>query len=256
MSDFDRGYARPIPAGRADMAVDAGLRAFMLGVYNKVALGLLVSAALAFVTGSFPPVRDLMFVTTPTGALRTFTTLGWIVSFAPLAILLFSAFAMRNASPRAANLLYWVVVALLGASMGTLVLMYTGVSIVTTFLITASAFGALSLFGYSTKANLSGLRSFLIMGVWGLLIAMIVGALASSFGWFAVGPMFFIINALGVLIFAGLIAADTQHLKMMYYQLGGDQAAMSVATSYGALNLYLDFINLFTFLLRLTGSRR
>lgn len=251
MSDYRQQTAAP---ARAE--TDLGLRRFMLGVYNKVALGLIVSAALAYLTGAFAPIRDLMFVTGPTGALAGFTALGWIVSFAPLAILLFSAFAMRRASPASANILYWVVVALLGASMGTLVLMYTGVSIVTTFLITSAAFGGLSLFGYMTKANLGPLRSFLIMGVWGLLLVMIVGAIGGSMGWFEVDGLFLIVNAVGVLIFAGLIAADTQHLKMMYYQIGGDQAAMSVATSYGALNLYLDFINLFRFLLYFLGVRR
>lgn len=247
MSDFNNGYTRPATA-TADMSVDAGLRAFMLGVYNKVALGLLVSAALAYLTSTWPPVRDLMFQQTPAGF--SFTLLGMGVAFAPLAILLFSAFAMRNASPRAASVIYWGVVALIGASTGLLLLFYTSVSVVTTFLITAAAFGALSLVGYTTKKDLSGLGSFLIMGVVGLIIAMIVNMFLQS------GMMFLIINALGVLIFAGLIAADTQRLKLTYYELGGNQAAMSVATSYGALSLYLDFINLFRFLLYFLGVRR
>ena len=247
MSDFNNGYSRPAPV-KADMAVDAGLRSFMLGVYNKVALGLLLSAALAYLTGSYPPVRDLMFQYTPEGF--SFTPLGMVVGFAPLAILLFSAFAMRNASPRAANVIYWLVVSLIGASLGTVVLFYTAVSVFSTFLITAAAFGALSLVGYTTKKDLSGFGSFLIMGVVGLVIAMIVNMFLQS------GIMFLIINAMGVLIFAGLIAADTQRLKLTYYELGGNQAAMSVATSYGALSLYLDFINLFRFLLYFLGVRR
>lgn len=253
MSDFGNYSAT---GNRADVATDPGLKKFMLGVYQKVALGLLVSAALAYLTGSYAPIRDLMFVVSPTGSLRGFTLLGLIVSYAPLAILLFSAFALRNASPRTANMLYWVIVGLIGASMGTLVLMYTGVSIVTTFLITASAFGALSLFGYTTKANLGPVRSFLIIAAWGLLATILIGGIGGSMGWFPTGNLFLIVNAVGVLIFAGLIAADTQHLKMTYYALNGDQVGMNVATSVGALNLYLDFINLFRFLLYFLGVRR
>lgn len=250
MSDFNRGYARTIPADRADMSVDAGLRAFMLGVYNKVALGLVVSAALAFLTGSYPPVRDLMFRLTADGRLAGFTLLGMIVAFAPLAVILFGSFAMRNATPKSSGILYWSIVSLIGASLGVVVLVYTGASIASTFLITATAFGALSLFGYTTKKDLTGFGSFLIMGLFGIIIASIVNMFLHS------GPMAFIINVLGLLIFSGLIAYDTQRLKMTYYQLGGDQAAMGVATNYGALSLYINFINLFQTLLALFGDRR
>lgn len=254
MSDFNRGYARSIPADRADMSVDAGLRSFMLGVYNKVALGLLVSAALAWLTGSYPPVRDLMFATQvfPDGVERLtgFTMLGMIVAFSPLVILLGSNFLMKNPSPSAAGGLYWLIVALIGASMGTVVLVYTGASVIQTFLITAAAFGALSLFGYTTKKDLTGFGSFLIMGVIGLIIASVVNIFLQN------SMMQLIISVLGVLIFAGLTAYDTQRLKMTYYALGGNQNAMGVATSYGALSLYINFINMFQFLLALFGGRR
>jgi hypothetical protein len=145
-----------------------------------------------------------------------------------------------------------VIVSLIGASLGSIFKLYTGVSVFQTFLITASAFGVLSLVGYTTKRDLTAFGSFLIMGVWGLLIAMVVSMFVHS------AALYLAINALGVLIFAGLIAADTQRLKMTYYWIGGDQAAASVATSYGALSLYLDFINLFRFLLFFLGgsSRR
>jgi FtsH-binding integral membrane protein len=253
MSDFRNGFTNVAPAS-ADMSVDAGLRNFMLGVYNKVALGLLVSAALAWVTGTFPPVRDLLYATQmyPDGVLRItgFNILGMIVAFAPLVVLLGSNFAMRNPTSAGASILYWVVVALIGASMGTVVLLYTGASIVSTFLITAAAFGALSLIGYTTKKDLSGFGIFLIMGVVGLVIAMLVNIFLQS------PLMQLIIAAIGVLLFAGLTAYDTQKLKMTYYQLGGNQQAMGVATSYGALSLYLDFINMFRFLLMLFGGRR
>ena len=249
MSDFNRGYPRTAPIGAADMAVDAGLRAFMVGVYNKVGLGLVLSAAMAYLTGAYPPVRDLMFHVRPNGAIGL-TGLGTVVAFAPIAILLFTGFVMRSVTPRSSGIVYWAIVALIGASLGTVVLLYSGVSIGTTFLVTAAAFGALSLVGYTTKRNLDALGSFLIMGLVGLIIAMVVNIFLAS------SMMAFIINAIGVLIFAGLIAYDTQKLKMTYYQIGGNEQALSVATNYGALNLYLDFINLFMMLLRLMGNRR
>ena len=249
MSDFNRGYARTIPVDRADMSVDAGLRSFMLGVYNKMALGLLLSAGLAWLTADFEPVQRLLYVVTPEGRLAGFTALGTVIRFAPLAVLLGAMF-IRNPSPRAAGAIYWSVVAGIGAGLGVWLLAYTGSSVALTFLITAAAFGGLSLVGYTTKKDLSGFGSFLLMGLFGLVLASLVGLF-----WHPPG-FSFIISVLGVLIFAGLIAYDTQNLKMTYYQLGGDSASMAVATNYGALNLYLNFINLFQFLLQFTGNRR
>ncbi len=247
MSDYNRGFTRA-PTATADMAVDAGLRSFMLGVYNKVGLGLVLSGALAWLT-SHAPVANLMFRLTPDGRLAGYTFLGMAVVFAPLVILLGSNF-VKNVTPRGAGALYWTIVSLIGASLGTVMLVYTGASVATTFFVTATAFGGLSLFGYTTKKDLTGFGSFLIVGLFGLMIASIVNIFLHS------SAMSFIISALGVLIFAGLIAFDTQRLKMTYYQLGGDQAAMGVATSYGALSLYINFINLFQFLLMFLGNRR
>ncbi len=248
MSDFNGGAPRFGAQARPDMAVDAGLRAFMLGVYNKVGLGLVLSAALAWTTGNYPPVQRLLFQVDGVGHIG-YTILGMVVAFAPLAILLFQGFA-RQTSPRSASITYWVIVALIGASLGMLFAIYSGASIFQTFLVTAAAFGGLSLVGYTTKRDLTGMGSFLIMGLWGLIFA----SLATFF--FHSAMLVFLINLIGVGIFAGLIAYDTQRMKMTYYQLGGDQAAMSVATSYGALSLYLDFINLFRFLLYFMGGRR
>jgi len=248
MSDFDRGLARAPGAVAPDMAVDAGLRAFMLGVYNKVGLGLVLSAALAWITGTYKPVSDLLFHVDGNGRVG-YTILGMVVAFAPLAVLLFQRFA-RRATPRSAAITYWVIVALIGASFGMLFQIYAGASIVQAFLVTAVAFGGLSLVGYTTKRDLAPMGAFLIMGLVGLIIAMLVSLFFHS------AAMVFAINVIGVLIFAGLTAWDTQRLKLMYYQLGGDQAAMSVATSYGALSLYLDFINMFQFLLALMGGSR
>ena len=247
MSDYDRGFPRTVPAGAADMAVDAGLRGFMLGVYNKVALGLLLSAALAFLTANYAPVRDLLYVTSG-GRLVGFTLLGTLIRFAPLALILVSMFAMRNPNPRSAGALYWAFVSTMGAGLGVWILAYTGAYVSMTFLITAIAFGGLSLIGYTTKRDMTGFGSFLIVGLFGIIIAQVVNM------FLHLPSIFFIVNVLGVLIFAGLIAYDTQRLKMTYYALGGDKAGMSVATNFGALSLYLDFINLFQFLMMLFGG--
>jgi FtsH-binding integral membrane protein len=248
MSDFNHGFARTEVSGSADMSMDIGLRRFMLGVYNKVALGLMLSAALAYLTGAYPPVRDLMF--TVANNRVGYSLLGMIIAFAPLAVILFAGFGIQNTTPRTSGIVYWTVVGLIGASLGIVTIRYTGESIGTTFLLTATAFGALSLVGYTTKKDLTGFGSFLIMGMWGLLGASLINMFMNS------GPMALIINVVGVLIFSGLIAYDTQKLKMTYYQLGGNEAATGVATNYGALSLYLDFINLFQFLLSFLGNRR
>ena len=248
MSDLNPGLARSIPADRADMSVDVGLRGFMLGVYNKVALGLVLSAGLAYLTGSFEPVRDMMF-TVANGRVG-YSIFGMVIAFAPLAVILFSGFAMKNVTPRSAGITYWTIVSLIGASLGVVVLRYTGASIASTFLLTATAFGGLSLVGYTTKRNLTGMGSFLIMALWGLIGASLINLFLQS------SMMAMIVNLAGVLIFAGLIAYDTQKLKMTYYQLEGNETGKAVATNFGALSLYLDFINLFQFLLAFFGNRR
>ena len=232
----------------ADMSVDAGLRSFMLGVFNKMALGLLLSGALAYVAATVEPIRNLVF----------FSPLYFVVAFGPLAILLISSFVMRNPSPAASGIIYWSVVSLIGTGMGALLIRYAGFGsaydpqgmymITKAFLVTSAAFGGLALWGYTTKKDLTGFGTFLIMGLIGIIIAGVVN-------FFLKSPMMhFIISVAGVGIFAGLTAYDTQRLKFTYYQLGGDQRGMAVATNYGALSLYLDFVNLFQFILALMGS--
>jgi FtsH-binding integral membrane protein len=247
MSDFNR-FQRAAPA-TADMAVDAGLRAFMLGVYSKLGLGLAVAGALAWVTGNVPAVQQLLFVQQIDGRIGL-TPLGWAVQFAPLVILFGSMFAMKNPTAKGTGILYWLVVATIGAGLGILFLRYTGASIATTFFVTSAAFGGLSLFGYTTKKNLSAMGTFLIMGLIGLIIASIVNIFLQS-------PMLmFVISAAGVLIFSGLIAFDTQRLKMGYYDaqsMGGE--SLAVLTNWGALSLFINFINLFQFLLHFLGNR-
>jgi FtsH-binding integral membrane protein len=243
MSDY-HFQSRSVPTGRADMAVDAGLRAFMLGVYNKMALGLLLSAVLAYVAATVQPVTQIVFG----------TPLVWVVMFGPIAILLISSFTMRNPSPAAANLVYWSVVALIGTGMGALLMYYARMpdgilTVAKAFLVTAASFGALSLWGYSTKRDLTGFGTFLFMGLIGLLIAMIVNMFIAS------SALSFAISVIGVLVFAGLTAFDTQRLKYMYYQVGGDARAASVTTTFGALSLYINFINLFQFILSLMSPR-
>ena len=248
MSDFRNGFTNVAPAS-ADMSVDAGLRGFMLGVYNKLALGLVVAGVLAYVTGNVPAVQEQLFVQGADGRIGL-TMLGLIIQFSPLVMLFGSMFFMKNPTAGGVNLLYWAVVSTIGAGLGILFLRYTGGSLASTFLITAAAFGGLSLFGYVTKRDLSPIGTFLIMGVIGLIIASIVNIFLQS------QMMYLIISGVGVLIFSGLIAFDTQRLKMTYYQLGGDKQAMGVATGFGALNLFINFVNLFQFLLAFTGGRR
>jgi uncharacterized protein len=245
MNDFQRAQARAVPmGGTMDMSIDAGLRGFMLGVYNKMGLGLVLSGILAFMTYSVEPIRNVLF--TANGG---YTMVGLGLSFAPLLIMLVGMFAMKNPSKTGASLYYWTIVALIGAGLGVLAIRYTGQSLATTFFVTAAAFGGLSLWGYTTKKDLSGFGTFLIMGLFGLIIAGLVNIFLQS------SALSFAISALGVLIFSGLIAFDTQRLKFDYYQLQGDGTALSVATSFGALSLYLNFINLFQFLLAFLGDR-
>ncbi|HEX4181456.1 MAG TPA: Bax inhibitor-1/YccA family protein [Caulobacteraceae bacterium] len=246
MSDYNRGYSRTIAA---DMAVDAGLRAFMLGVYNKMALGLVVSAVLAFATSNYQPVRDLLFRVTLDGRLAGFTPLGMIIAFSPIAVLLIGQMAFRQ-TPRSSGAVYWLTVALFGASLGDIALIYRVDSIFAAFLITATAFGGLSLVGYTTKKNLTGFGSFMIMGLIGIVVASVVNM------FLHLAALAFVVNIIALIVFAGLIAFNTQRLKLTYYQLGGDEAAMGVATNYGALSLYLNFLNLFMTVLQLTGGGR
>ncbi len=243
MSDY-RSQARPVPSSQADMAVDAGLRSFMLGVYNKMGLGLLWSGALAWVVGTTPVLFNTL-LTVP---------IAYAVMFGPLAILLITAFTMKNPSPIGASIVYWSVVTLIGIGLGGIVFAYGRIpdgmtTVAKAFLITSATFGALSLWGYTTKRDLTGMGTFLFMAVIGLVIASVVNMFMQS------SLMSYIISVAGVVIFAGLTAYDTQRLKFMYYELQGNARGMAVATTQGALALYLDFINLFLFILRLLSPR-
>ncbi len=250
MNDFSRHQAGSIPVGRADMAVDAGLRSFMLGVYNKMALGLVISGALAYVSATVEPIRNVVLA----------PPLVYVVMFGPLALLLISMFTMKNPSPTGANLLYWSIVALMGTGLGVTVMIYGGqpggmMDIAKAFFITAAAFGALSMWGYTTKKDISGWGSFLIMGMFGMIIAGLVNFGVAAFTGQPIAGFSFIFSIIGVLLFSAITAWETQQLKYMYYQVAGDARGMAVATTYGALNLYITFINLFRFILSLISSR-
>ena len=252
MSNFNFAQAGRAPAGAMDTSVDVGLRKFMLGVYNKMGLGLAWTAALAFIVASTPLI-NMFLATNADGQVTGLSILYYVVAFGPIAILFGSAFLMKNPSPAGANIVYWSVVTLIGTGMGLLVWRYTGIdngmlTVAKAFLTTAVAFAGVSLWGYTTKKDLTGMGTFLIMGVIGLIVASVINMFIAS------SLMGFIISIVGVLLFAGLTAFDTQRLKFQYYELGGSERAMSVATTYGALSLYINFINMFQFILALMGG--
>ena len=246
MSDFNNGYARPLPQ-TADMSVDAGLRGFMLGVYNKLALGLVVAAALAYVTGNVPAVQGLLFGVTPDGRVGL-TVLGMIVQFSPLVLLFGSMFFMKNPTAKGVNLLYWAVVASIGAGLGILFLRYTGASLASTFLVTAAAFGGLSLVGYTTKKDLTAMGTFLIFGVIGLIIASVVNIFIGS------TVLQMAVSAITVLVFTGLTAYDTQRIKSEFYE-GNPADVLTKQAVFGAVALYVNFLNIFMALLSLFGQK-
>ncbi|AKH18895.1 Bax inhibitor-1/YccA family protein [Sphingomonas sanxanigenens] len=235
---------QPDTAAPAIAAYDAGLRSYMLGVYNYMASGVLLTGLIALFVASSAPVRALFFATN--GAP---TLLGWVAVFAPLVFVFALSFGISRLSENAAKTLFWAYAALMGVSLSTILLAYTGVSIARTFFVAAAAFGGLSLWGYTTKRDLSPFGTFLIMGLIGLLIAMIVNMFLKS------STMDLIVSAVGVLLFAGLTAYDTQRIKSIYFSVEGSEFR-GKSMVMGALTLYLDFINLFLFLLRFMGNRR
>ena len=233
----------------ADQAsFDVGLRAHMVRVYNYMASGLALSGIVAVGLFSSPELAGLFFQV-ERGYVVGLNLLGWIAIFAPLGLLLLTSARAAQMSVGAVQAVYWAVTALMGVSLSLLLFRYTGASVVRTFFVTAAAFGALSLYGYTTKRDLSAFGKFLFMGVIGLIIAGLVNMIWPS------GTMTFIISAAGVLIFSGLIAYDTQKIKEQYAQAWGGEMAEKVAI-FGALSLYLDFVNLFQFLMMFLGQRR
>ncbi len=241
-------YLTAAPA-RAE-EIDVGLRRYMLRIYNYMAMGLAVSGLVAL-TVAFTSIGDIFFMRgiTATGQVGVAPTgLGWIAIWAPLGILLLAMFTARKMSFATLQFMYWLFVAVNGISLSILLMIYTGESVIQVFFITSAAFAGLSLFGYTTKRNLSGVGSFLIMGVWGLLIVGIVNMFMQS-------PMMsFVFAAAGVLIFAGLTAYKTQELKLAYSERLSGEAEGRLAI-FGAWMLYITFINLLQFLMYFLGNR-
>ena len=236
-------------AGTADQAFDAGLRAHMISVYNYMASGLALSGIVAFALFSSAEFASVFFQVAPGNRVVGLNMLGWIAILAPIGLLLLVGFRAQQMSVAGVQAVYWSVTALMGVSLSLLLFRYTGASVARTFFVTAASFGALSLYGYTTKRDLTAMGKFLFMGLVGLVLASLVNM------FFPSGTMSFIISAAGVLIFSGLIAYDTQKIKDQYADAWGTDTAEKVAV-FGALSLYLDFVNLFQFLMSFLGQSR
>ncbi len=236
-------------AGTTDLAFDAGLRAHMIKVYNYMASGLALSGIVAFALFSSSEIASLFFQVAPGNRVVGLNMLGWIAILAPLGLLLLVGFRAQQMSVAGIQAVYWAVTALMGVSLSLLLFRYTGASVARTFFVTAASFGALSLYGYTTKRDLTAMGKFLFMGLIGLVLAGLVNMIWPN------GTMSFVISAAGVLIFSGLIAYDTQKIKEQYAEAWGRDVAEKVAI-FGALSLYLDFVNLFQFLMSFMGQSR
>lgn len=263
MSDYDRN-ATTAPFGQtmgragATVAVDEGLRAYMLRIYNYMVLGLAITGAAALGTYMLsvttdPTVAALKLrdglMLTALGKALFVSPLKWVVIFAPLALVFLLSFAIERMRPATAQIVFWIYAALVGISLASIFMVFTHTSIVRVFFITAASFGALSLWGYTTQRDLTGMGSFLLMGLFGIILASIVNIFMAS------SMLQFVISVVGVLVFAGLTAWDTQRLKTEYLYGAMDGETAERSSIIGALSLYLNFINLFTLLLQLLGQR-
>ena len=219
--------------------IDEGLRSYMLRVYNYMATGLAATGVVAYIVANTPFLMNTIFG----------TPLMWVVMLAPIGMVLYLSAKIRTMSVAAAQTSFWIFSVLMGMSLASIFVIYTGTSIARVFFITSGVFGAMSLYGYTTKRDLTGLGSFMFMGLIGIIIASIVNMFLQS------SAMQFVISVIGVLVFVGLTAYDTQKIKNMYSEMDGSETASKKAIM-GALTLYLDFINLFLMLLRLFGQRR
>ena len=242
-----RNRAFTLGAGAASQAgVDEGLRSYMLRVYNYMGTGLALTGAMAFMVAHTPVLLQLFYVQTAQGVQPTM--LAYVAMFSPLAFVLVLNFGLNRMSASTAQLVFWAFAAVMGLSMSHIFLTFTGASIARVFFITAATFAAMSLYGYTTKRDLSGLGNFLFMGLIGIVIASVVNIFIGS------TMMQFVISVIGVIVFVGLTAYDTQKIKEMYNELDSSEVAGKKAIM-GALRLYLDFINLFVMLLHLFGQR-
>ena len=231
--------------------VDEGLRAYMLKVYNYMTTGLVLTGFIAYFFGkaSVEAYLPQGVILTPLGNALFNSGLAWVIMLAPLGFVFYLSARIHKMSFSAAQITFWIFASIMGLSLASIFIQFTGESIARVFFITAGTFGAMSLYGYTTKRDLTKLGGFLFMGLIGIILASIVNIFLQS------GPMAFAISVIGVLVFVGLTAYDTQNIKNMYY--GGDSEEIgSKKALMGALKLYLDFINLFILLLQLFGQRR
>jgi FtsH-binding integral membrane protein len=247
MANFDPRYAT---SATTAASMDAGLRAYMLRVYNYMLVGLGLTGGVAWLTANTPLMNVFYNVEqTGNGVVAHPNMLGWIAMFAPLGLVLLLSMRIQKMSFAAAQMTFWGYAAVMGVSLSTILLLYTGTSVAMTFFVTAGAFGAMSLYGYTTGRDLTGMGSFLMMGLIGLILASVAGMFFHS------SQLQFVISVLGVLIFTGLTAYDSQNIKNMYY-VGDDGEMAGKKAIMGSLRLYLDFVNLFLFLMRFMGNRR
>lgn len=221
------------------LEIDQGLRAYMLKVYNYMTSGLALTGIVALFTASSEPMLQAIFG----------SPLKWLVMLAPLGFVMFLSFGINKMKASTAQALFWVFAGVMGLSMASIFLQFTGTSIARVFFITAGTFAGMSLYGYTTKRDLSGMGSFLFMGLFGIIIAMVVNIFLQS------SALHFVISVIGVLVFVGLTAYDTQRIKSIYSEFDTAEVATKKAI-HGALTLYLDFINLFIMLLQLFGQSR
>ncbi len=251
MSDFDRNLATARSGYRTDqVAIDAGLRAYMIRVYNYMAAGVALTGLVAWFAFS-AAVTDVggQLQLTSFGHAIFQSPLMWVLVLAPLGLVFWLSFGINRLSASAALTLFFVYAGLLGLSLASIFLVYTGTSVTRVFFISAATFGALSLWGYTTQRDLSGIGSFMFMGLIGIIIASLVNIFLHSSG------LDWAISVIGVIVFAGLTGWDTQRIKEMYGPMDDGTIAGRKAVM-GAMSLYLDFINLFLMLLRLMGDRR
>ncbi|NBO19263.1 MAG: Bax inhibitor-1/YccA family protein [Proteobacteria bacterium] len=227
---------------------DAGLRAYMLKIYNYMASALALTGIVALFTANSPALLSALYQVN--GNMVGPSGLGYLVMFAPLGLVLWLGMGIHRMSVGTAQAIFWVYSVLIGLSMATIFLTFTGESIARAFFVTAGTFGAMSLYGYTTKRDLTGVGSFMVMGLIGLLVASLVNIFLQS------SALSFATSVIGVVIFVGLTAWDTQRLKANYYEVVGHGEAIAKASIMGALNLYMDFINMFMYLLRFFGDRR
>jgi hypothetical protein len=250
MSDFDRNFDTARTGYRPEVAIDAGLRAYMIRVYNYMTAGVALTGLVAWFAFSAAVTQTgAGLELTPFGHTLFGSPLMWVLILAPLGLVMVMSFGINRLSPTTALTLFFVYAGLLGLSLSTIFLVYTGASITRVFFISAATFGAMSLYGYTTQRDLTGFGSFLFMGLIGIVIASLVNIFLHSSG------LDWVMSVLGVLIFTGLTAYDTQNIKEMYSPMDDGTVAGRKAVM-GALRLYLDFINLFLMMLRLFGDRR